>query len=401
MLLRVGLRNLLRRPRRTLGIVLAVALGTGSLFLIHGFNAGIMNQYRYNAIHAVFGSGEVQVTGYADKVHERPWEHWIPDYDRLAKDLSAVPGVTALFPRISFQALLSADSHMASGIGWGGDGVAESAFFTTVNLEQGHDLGDQVDGIVLGRELARSLGVGVGDRVTVLVQDVHGSINGADFRVSGIFHTGNEKYDFSTFKVQLARVRELLDTTRVERVYVGLADGVSFDRVAARFPGGKGPYEAVPFEVLDAANYGNTVRFLAAQFQIVRLVVLVVVILGLTGVLAASIFERRTEVGILRANGESRADVLLLLGVESTAMGAIGGALGLAYGLFVVRVLIPKGILMPPAPGLTRQFMVQIELQPEMAAQVVVLGMVIVLAASWFAARRVLKGSVAELLRST
>ena len=401
MLFKAGLRNLLRKPRRTLGIVLAVALGTGSLFLVHGFNTGVMNQYRYNAIHAVFGHGEVRTTGYREKVYERPWEHWIPDYDAVARELKSIPGVAALFPRVSFQALLSTDSHVASGLGWAVDGPAESAFFTTLNVEQGTDLGAQADGIVLGRELARALGVGLGDRVTVLAPDVHGSMNGADFRVTGVFHTGQEIIDFKTFKIQLPRAHELLDTNRVEQVEVGLVDGASFAPVMARFPGGTSPYEAVPFEVLDAAQYGNAVKFLGAQFQIVRLVVLIVVILGLTSVLAASIFERRTEIGTLRANGESRGDVMKLLAVESAAMGAIGGALGLLYGLFVVNVLIPRGILMPIAPGLTRQFMVRVELQPDMAAQVVVLGIVIVLAASWFAARRVLKGSVAELLRAT
>ena len=401
MLFKAGLRNLLRKPRRTLGIMLAVMLGTGSLFLIHGFNTGIMNQYRYNAIHAAYANGEVHTSGYAGKVYEKPWEHWIADYPALARDLSAVPGVTNLFPRVTFQALLTTDAHVASGVGMGVDGKGETAFFTTVNVEEGRDLGDTPDGMVLGRELARSLGVHVGDRVTVLAPDVHGSMNGADFRVTGIFHTGQQVYDFSGFKVQLPRVQELMDTQRVEKVQVALADGASFDPVVAKFPGGGSPYEAVSFETLDAAQYGNAVRFLAAQFQVIRIIVLVVVVLGLTSVLAASIFERKTEIGTLRANGESRLDVMKLLAIESAATGALGGACGVLYGLFVVNALVPKGILMPAAPGLTRQFMVRIELQPDMAAQVVVLGMIIVLAAAGFAAARVLKGSVAELLRST
>jgi putative ABC transport system permease protein len=400
MLAKAGLRNLLRNPRRTLGVVLAVAIGTGSLFLVHGFNAGIMNQYRYNAIHGIFGDGEVRTAAYAEKVHERPWEHWIPDRAKLEAELAAVPGVQAVFPRTSFMGLLSAGDHVMAGAGIGVNGEAESRFFTTINLEQGRDLEGTADGMVLGRDLAHALGVGVGDRVTVLAQDVHGSLNGEDFHVTGIFHTGKQSYDATFFRVQIAKVEALLDTPRVERMQIGLREGATFAPVAAHFPAGA-PFEAVPFEVLDAAQYGNTVRFLDAQFQIIRIVVLIVVVLGLTSVLAASVLERRTEIGTLRANGESHGDIVRLLAVESAAMGVLGGLGGILYGLFVVHVLIPKGILMPAAPGLTRQFMVRIELQPDMAAQVVVIGAVVVLAASYFAIRRVLRASVAELLRSS
>ena len=43
MLIRLAIRNLLRNPRRTAAVLLTIAMGTSSLFLFHGFNAGIMN----------------------------------------------------------------------------------------------------------------------------------------------------------------------------------------------------------------------------------------------------------------------------------------------------------------------------------------------------------------------
>ena len=77
MLLRLALRNLLRNVRRTVALVVTVAIGTGSLFIFHGFNTGIMNQYRDNTVHARFGHGQIQTRGYGERVYERPWEHWI------------------------------------------------------------------------------------------------------------------------------------------------------------------------------------------------------------------------------------------------------------------------------------------------------------------------------------
>jgi len=79
MLLDVALHNLRRNLRRTYAVVLTVAVGTGSLFIFHGFNAGIMNQYRDNTVHSRYGHGEINTAGYRDQVYEKPWEHWIDD----------------------------------------------------------------------------------------------------------------------------------------------------------------------------------------------------------------------------------------------------------------------------------------------------------------------------------
>jgi len=88
MLILVALRNLMRHPRRTFAVLLTVAIGVGSIFLFDGFNTGIMNQYRANAIHARFGHGQINTVGYREKVYEKPWEHWIKDARKVAQDVS-------------------------------------------------------------------------------------------------------------------------------------------------------------------------------------------------------------------------------------------------------------------------------------------------------------------------
>ena len=122
MLLRLALRNLLRNVRRTVALVLTVAIGTGSLFVFHGFNNGIMNQYRDNTVHARFGHGQIQTLGYGDRVYERPWEHWIEQPQVLRSELLAIPGVRQVFPRVEFPALLSNGRVTVSGKGQGVDG---------------------------------------------------------------------------------------------------------------------------------------------------------------------------------------------------------------------------------------------------------------------------------------
>src|SRR4051794_401890 len=107
MMLRLALRNLLRNPRRTVTILLTVAMGSGSLFIFSGFNNGIMNQYKENTIHARYGHGQLNTQGYRDQVFEKPWEHWITDWKTIQAQLMNIPGVEYVFPRTEFFGLLS------------------------------------------------------------------------------------------------------------------------------------------------------------------------------------------------------------------------------------------------------------------------------------------------------
>src|SRR5688500_2693894 len=124
MLILAALRNLLRNTRRTLAVLITVAVGTSSLFIFHGFNAGIMNQYRENTIRARYGHGQLNMKGYRERVYEKPWEHWISYTPEMKETIAKAPGVVQVFPRIGFPGLLTNGKINVSGIGQGIDGAA-------------------------------------------------------------------------------------------------------------------------------------------------------------------------------------------------------------------------------------------------------------------------------------
>lgn len=400
MLIHLALRNLLRNLRRTFAILLTVAVGTGSLFLFHGFNSGIMNQYRDNTIHARFGYGEIQTSGYGERVYERPWEHWIENTDNLRKELLALPGVRQVFPRVNFPALLSNGRITVSGRGQGIDGVEEFSFFNTLNFESGKNLYDEPDGIVLGVGLARGLGVGVGDPVTVMARGARGRMNQSVAKVTGIFHTGIKEFDETIFRIPLKVALGLLQTDRVESMALGLDSERDFSTVANHVKTRHPELEAIPFSVLDKVYYQHSVDWLKAQFDVIQIIILTIVVLGIFNTVSTGVLERKQEIGTLRANGESRRDVILLLGVEGLAMGILGAALGILLALALNLTALREGILMPPAPGITRQFQVLIELAPMMAVKTALLGIAGTLLGTLVAGLRVVRMGIAESLRA-
>jgi len=400
LLVNLAARNLLRNPRRTLAVLLTVAIGTGSLFTFEGFNHGIMNQYRVNTIHSRLGYGQINTRGYRDKVHEKPWEHWIDNPAPLLEEIRQIPGVTHVFPRLNFYSLLSNGSITLSGRGQGIHGLEEADFFYALNIVEGETLKDQPDGILLGQGLARSLNVKPGDRVTVLANTVNGSMNGADLTVVGVFHTGAKEFDDLVYRIPLKVAQTLLDSQKIESVSLGLKDIETWKSVAATI-GGKHPeLEAIPFAVLDKVYYQNAVDWLDSQFAVIRLIFLLIVVLGIFNTISTGILERKQEVGNLRANGESRGQILALFLTEGACLGILGSLTGILLACGLAYTVLSHGILMPPSPGLTRQFNVFVELTFRSGLITFVLGVACAFLGTLMAAFKVTRLPIGEALRS-
>jgi putative ABC transport system permease protein len=400
MITRIAFRNLFRNFRRTAVTAVTVATGVGGLFAFQGFNSGLMNQYRENAIHILYGYGQVNTAGYRDQVFEKPHAHWIENSAEVMAGIKEIPGVTHVLPRIEFFGLLTNGQISLSGKGIGIDGPMEKEFFNRLRVTHGEPLGSHHDGLVIGSGLARSLNVKVGDTVTVLTNTIYGSINGADLTVIGIFHSGGPAFDDHIFQIQLPQAQELLDTQSVEKVTLGLEGLSSWDSVSTAIANRYPDLETTPFNVLDKVIYQNGVDFLDRQFEVIRMIILLIIVLGIFNTASSAIMERVTEFGNLRANGDSFADVLRLVGVEALFLALLGSGLGLGLVVLAHYTILAQGIWMPPGPGITEGIFVFLELQPLHAIEAVVLGLVISIGATLLAGMRAASIPIAQALRS-
>lgn len=399
MIFKFALRNVWRQRSRAIAILATISLGITALMIYHGFNAGIMNQYRDNTIRARYGHGQVNTTGYRNEVWDRPWERWFGIDDPFIQSLVKRPEVLHVFPRISFYALLSNGERNIAGAGEGVDGKVESKFFTTMNVISGKVLSDEEEGIMIGKGIAESLKLKVGDRVTVLANTVDGSFNAVDVYVTGVFFTGMKTFDDSLFRIQLSKAQQLLDTDKVEYMALGLKRLEDWSSIEAYIEGSQKKFEAIPFNILDKVYYQNSVDFLEAQFGFIFMVIVIIVILGIFNTVNSIISERKGEVGNMRANGDSKTDVMVLLLTEGLILGLIGATAGIILSYVCTWTLLSQGIPMPPGPGITRQFITFVELQPSFIPVCYIIGTIASLIGTLLAGRKVLKLSITELLR--
>lgn len=400
MILFLALRNFFRNSRRTVAILFTVALGTGALFSFDGFINGVLKEMRYNTIHANYGYGQVNTKGYRDTVFEDPTSQWISNSGEIQEFLSQMEEVEHIFPRVSFSALVTNGNATIAGLGQGIAAQSEAEFFHSLNIETGETLSTQSDGILLGKGLANALHVQPGDPVTVIATSAKGAVNQQTFVVTGIFHTGSVNFDNRIFRIQLPAAQKLMNTEKIELISLGLRHLSDWDAVARKIEKAFPTMEATPFDVLDTVYYKNSVDWLKAQFNVVQVIILTIVLLGIFNTVSASILERKQEIGNFRANGESVFQVMQLILTEGGLLAIFGSLIGMAGVYCVLMLFVNKGLLMPPGPGQTRQFLVTFSFEWTMVAYSLCVSSIAAMIASFFAGIKVTRMPIAKALRA-
>lgn len=400
MIFHLAFRNLFRNIRRTIAVLLTVALGAGALFSFKGFINGILEDYRESTVHSHYGHGQINTTGYRETVYEKPWEHWIDNYDELEEFLSQKEEVEYIFPRVGVSALLKSNNLSVSGQGEGIAAKGESEFFHSLNIEQGSPLYDQKNGIVLGKGLANALQVEPGDEVLLYVNSAKGSFNKKKFTVTGIFCTGSVDFDNRIFRIQLDDAKDLMKTESVEKICIGLKNYQDWEPLAIDIERTFQELEATPFNVLDKVYYQHSIDWLNTQFSVVQVIIIGIVLLGIFNTISSSILERKQEIGNLRANGESIKDVMKLILAEGGLMGVIGTSFGILFSYSVLMLFLDHGIKMPPGPGLTNEVFISFKFTWKMVFEIFILNFSVVVFASFLAGIKTAKMTIAKALRS-
>ena len=183
---------------------------------------------------------------------------------------------------------------------------------------------------IIGRELAQDLGVRVGDRLTVQT-----STSSESLRVTALVDLGVRDLNRRTVIVPLRTAQNLLalpggaTSLDVTLHDVWLAQTLA-EALRAQFPYKIESWQESNAQLVSALNAQSV------STSIIRGVVLAVVVLGIASVLVVSVVQKQREIGILRAMGATRAQVLRLFLVQGAVVGALGSLLGLLLAVVLI-----------------------------------------------------------------
>ncbi len=186
---------------------------------------------------------------------------------------------------------------------------------------------------VIGKELAKDLGLGIGDKLRLDA----GEGREAVVDIAGIFELGVRELDSRYVYLDLKQAQTLLDLPGgITVIDTTVADIFQADRVAERLARLTGLRAESWME-----TNGQLLNALSSQSmttEMIRVFVGISVAFGIASVLAVSVVQRTREIGILRAMGSPRGQILRVFLLQGGVLGLFGSACGGAVGWGLVQV---------------------------------------------------------------
>ena len=348
--LRVALRFLREGRMQTVLIIVGVAAGVAVIAYISALISGLQS----NTLAKTLGA-QAHITLRAPDDLVIPAAPVLPGTAALtetqprAQRLRSVANWQALVPLLERLPEVAGVSPMVSGSGLALRGEASQAIaLMGVDL----DRYDRVVGLrskvvsgtarlspgeaIVGRELASDLGVRVGDRLTVQTSGAGGTVSDS-VRVTALVDLGVKDLNRRTVIVPLRAAQSLLALPGgASQLDLTLKD-VWVAQTLARALQTQFPYKIESWQESNA-QLVSALNAQSISTSIIRGVVLAVVVLGIASVLVVSVVQKGREIGILRAMGATRGQVLRVFLVQGAVVGALGSVLGLLLAVALIWV---------------------------------------------------------------
>ncbi|SLJ99724.1 ABC transporter permease [Novosphingobium mathurense] len=350
-LVTIALRHLARRRRQTAVAVSGVAVGVGFFLAVSALMVGSQNDFIEQLIDAaphiiisdelrspspqpgvrVFGKGAVALHGYKVRNEVRG----IKDWQAIVSAANSVSGAVAS-PSLTGGVTLRLGGHdEAIGIVGVEPEIEKKISTIEDKLRVGHlhDLETTQGGIIIAEDLAKRLGVQVGD----IVAATSSSSSGRSMRVVGLFKKGQTQLSSGTGYVLLREAQSLLGRPFIiNRIGVKLADPYAAEAVAARLESRFG-YKAESWQERSADFLSLLVTRNVIMYSVVS-AILLVASFGIYTVVSNNVSDKRRDIAIMRSIGFSEGDLQFIFVVEGLVLAIIGVLFGwlLGYGLMTI-----------------------------------------------------------------
>lgn len=333
--LQIALRYLLAKRRQ-------VFISVISLVSTLGVTVGVMALVVALALMTGL-QGELQARILGSSAHIFVYKPaGITDYRAEIAKLRAVPGVIGAAPAVLGKAMISGLTDGFVGVK-GIDASMEASVtdigtaITDGSLQGMTPTGDDLPGIVLGKDLANDIGAKVGETVRLLTTSGSLSPMGVmprqrRFTVVGLFRMGLFEVDAGTGFVDLDRGMLLAGTDRVEHIELKVANVYDAPRIADEIANEFGAdYVTQDWTDINQQLYSALLLEKIGMGIGIGLIVAVAA-LNIVASLILLVMEKTRDIAILKTMGASSKSITLIFLLQGTIIGVIGTIIGAAGG---------------------------------------------------------------------
>ena len=320
--------------------MLGIALGVAALIIVLSVMNGFQKEVRDRMLSVVSHIEIFAPNGQA-----------MVDVDTTIQQARQHPEVVGAAPFVAAQGLIARGEDMKGAIVRGIDPAREGEVtdLAATNADVLQLLQPGSFNIVLGQELARQMGVSVGDKVTLIAPSGQVTPAGVvprlkQMTVAGTFDSGHYEYDSAMAMLHHEDAQRIFRLEGPTGVRLKLKDLHEAPRVARELAG-----MITEFLYLRDWTQQNKTWFAAVQLEkrmmfIILTLIVAVAAFNLVSTLVMTVTDKRADIAILRTLGASPASILGIFIVQGAMVGVIGTFAGLALGLLVacnIDVIVP------------------------------------------------------------
>jgi len=326
---RLAWRNLWRNYRRTLIMLLAIALGAWAMIFLTALMRGMVDQMVEDGIRSLPGQVQVHHPLYRDDPSiensmDEPGEAFA-----AALDSPAVTGWTA---RLRVPAMISSERENRGLVLLGVDPAGEIAVgFKPDSIVEGRWLeGIDDTGVVVGKKMLERLETRLGKRVVLMSQDPDNEIADRGFRIVGVFEGTLAAQEEAYVYAGLATVQHMLNADgKVSEIAASGHDYRNVDELETLVKGATAGWDVEVLSWKQLDSYLDSMLGVMDGFVLVWMIVIFLALsFGLVNTLMMAVFERIREIGLMQALGMKPSAILYQILLESLFLLALGLLLG-------------------------------------------------------------------------
>jgi lipoprotein-releasing system permease protein len=256
----------------------------------------------------------------------------LDQWQKVRDITQVIPGVLVVAPMVEGAAvILRGDGNTGVAL----HGIEPQSYLRLIALQEKIIAGSANLGsadIVMGIKLAKDLGVWTGDKLTLQAASGVSSV----LFVSGIFDFGNQNKNTGSVYVALRTAQNLLALPgSVTSLQIKVAEPFGAEILAQQIEAQ--PSIKVESWIKTNADFFKALWGQSLSFFVIRLFVGLTAALGIASVLVVSVVQKSKEIGILRATGTTRDQILGVFLLQGALLGLLGSILGSGMGwLFLV-----------------------------------------------------------------
>jgi len=279
--------------------------------------------------------------------------HW-NDWEQLAEQLAQKPHVTGIAPFIQGQAMITYNKNVEGTFLQGISPKYEPQVSKVKDKMVVGDFDNLQAGkfnLVLGSELARTLGVGIGDKVTLIVPQASVTMVGLlprmkRFTIGGIFNVGMHEFDSGLVLLHLEDAAKLL------RMPAGSINGINIklDDMFIAKPFSSELQQELPFGYYSYdwtyrhKNFFEAIKMEKSVMFIILTLIVAVAAFNIVSTLIMVVTDKQADIAILRTLGATPRTVMMIFMVQGILIGVFGTMLGLGGGISLalnIETLVP------------------------------------------------------------